>query len=44
VQQEKKQEQEKFEKKIGLLKYLVDEEDLNLKSKYYFKYTGSLKL
>jgi len=41
VQQEKKQEQEKFEKKIGLLKYLVDEEDLNLKSKYYYEYTRS---
>jgi len=34
---EKKQEQEKFEKKIGLLKYLVDEEDLNLKNQPWYK-------
>lgn len=34
VELEKKKEQEKFEKKIGLLKYLVDDE-LDLKSKFF---------
>lgn len=37
MEHEKKQEQEKFEKKIGLLKYLVDDNDLDPKTKPWYK-------